>query len=521
MTPQEAAAELLARRAAKAGMREYRQYMAASGHSDFQHSPARHHSVIIDACERLSRGESKRVLIMAPPGSAKSTYTSIQFATHYLANNPTHRILCCSNTTELAEEFNRRRRSAVMTDEWQALAQTSIDPNDKGVSRFGTLAGGSVHAAGVGSAIVGLRSNLNVLDDPVRNFEEAMSESQLSKQASWYFSEFRSRLIPGGAELVITTRWSRNDIAGIILRLAEKGEEEWEVIRLPMLADREDDPIGRALGEPLWPQWFTDSQIRENQRDPLRWQAMYQQTPLNQSGSWVPMENVLYEDTAPEKLTIVIAMDLALSVGKGDFTVFVVCGIDETRRIHVLEVIRERSMPDETVYRLFSLHNKYPDLSMVLIEDDPQSKVFMRLFYEIARREGRPVPLRPITIGSRDKETRAAAIRGFFLQNAVRIVCGSWNGTLAQEISEFPAGDHDDQIDCLGMIGRALATMSAPIPTPMQNRPTFEGAVVMRAYELPDGRVVHHPHTRASLEDMFQDREDGRGRLSMVARRRI
>ena len=124
MTPsplqQLAAQELLRRQEAVQSMWEYQKYLAAS-HADFLHAPAAHHDCMIQALHALERDECKGVLIMAPPGSAKSSYVSVQFATWYLARHPTHHILACSNTTDLAEVFNRRRRNVCYTEEWQRL----------------------------------------------------------------------------------------------------------------------------------------------------------------------------------------------------------------------------------------------------------------------------------------------------------------------------------------------------------------------------------------------------------------
>jgi len=185
-------------------------------------------------------------------------------------------------------------------------------------------------AAGVGSSIVGLRANLLLIDDPIQSFEQAMSQTQLDKIWAWYESDARSRLLPTGKELMITTRWARNDPAGRILDLVEKGQESWYVVRLPMLCDDpENDPLGREHHAPLWPEWFSQEQIDRNQRNPLLWSSQYQQVPLDESGSWVGQQNIRLVDETdiPTDLNIVIGVDIALSLGRGDYTVFVVAGL--------------------------------------------------------------------------------------------------------------------------------------------------------------------------------------------------
>ena len=174
-------------------MDRFQQYIQPTHNLDFALPASRHHRIMQDGLEQLFRGDIKRLMILSPPGSAKSTYTSIRFVTWALANEPTLSILCCSNTTELAEAFNRRRRAVCLTPEWERLSNTTLHADDRGVSRFATAVGGASVAAGVGSTIVGFRSDLNVIDDPHKSFEESQSSVQLQKIYDWYMTEFRSR----------------------------------------------------------------------------------------------------------------------------------------------------------------------------------------------------------------------------------------------------------------------------------------------------------------------------------------
>lgn len=490
-----AAQELLKQEEALDSLSKFREYMEATASIDFQHPPARHHQLIIRELERLERGEIRRLMILAPPGSAKSTYCSIQYPLWHLARAPQENILCASNSQELAENFNRRRRNLALTPQWMALSQTKLAEDLQGAGHFGTQRQGGVRAAGVGSSIVGFRSHLNVLDDPIRGHEEALSSSALDKQWDWFHSEFRTRLVPSGRELIVSTRWAKKDIAGRLL--ATEGDT-WTVLRLPMLADSADDPLGRAIGEPLWPEWFPSGRIAELQRSPLLWATQFQQTPLDDSGAWIGNEHIVYEDSAPERLTYVIGVDLALTVGRGDYTALVVAGLDEQRKLHVVHVERARVSPDETVARLHALNAQYEPAD-VLIDDDNASKVFTRLLYELSRtKHGRPIPLRPQPIRGKDKETRAASLRGFFLNDSVRIVRAPWNAALHAELLSFPSGEHDDQVDALSLIGRRFPLLSAPVTD------VPESGFKTRTFVGDDGRM----YLNGNLDEMFADRDD-------------
>jgi hypothetical protein len=242
---QVAARELLRREGALKDLLTFREYMASTHSVDFEHPPARHHQLICRHLQALEEGRIRRLMILAPPGSAKSTYCSVQFPLWRLARRPNRNILCASNTEGLAENFNRRRRNIALTPQWALLANTKLAADLQGAGHFGTEKEGSIRAAGVGSTITGFRSHLNILDDPIRGIEEALSPTALDKQWDWFHTDFRSRLVPGSPELIVSTRWARKDIAG---RLLETEGHTWTVVRLPMLADAEDDPLWPRAG---------------------------------------------------------------------------------------------------------------------------------------------------------------------------------------------------------------------------------------------------------------------------------
>lgn len=504
---QAAARELLRLDRAKRSMVGFREFMAPTLSPDFQNEPAEHHKVMIEQLERLERGDIRRLMILAPPGSAKSTYCSIQYPLWRFAKKPHENILCASNTQDLAETFNRRRRTMALSPEWMRLSGTKLAEDLQSLGHFGTERHGSIRAAGIGSSIVGNRSHLNILDDPITGPEQSLSPKTLDDQWQWFNDAFRTRLVPGGKELIVSTRWAKRDIAGRILERVKANEEDWTVLRLPMLADSPNDPLGRPHGEPLWPEYFTSQHIAEKMRSPMLWATQFQQTPLDEAGSWVGMEhlNLIDSPNIGTKFNFVIAMDLALSVGKGDFTVFIVAAIDCFRHVHIMHMDRMRASPADTVARLVELCETYGP-SEVLIDDDNQSKVFKALLLEVYRNSRFPIPpINAMPMRGHDKETRATAIRGAFHAGNIRIVKAKWNSDLIKECLEFPAGDHDDIIDALSLIGRRLPLLAAPPkPLHLSGEDPQKDLMIREVFNKDTGELT--PHLNMPLQDLFLDR---------------
>ena len=380
------------------------------------------------------------------------------------------------------------------------------------MGKFSTELAGSCTAAGVGTGILGVRSNLNILDDPILNFDQANSMTQMQKHWDWYQSDFRSRLVPTGKELIVTTRFSRADIPGKILDLIKKGEEtDWHVVRIPMEADSVDDPLGRALGERLWPEWFTEDQVNVNKRDTQRWMGMYQQIPMDEAGVWVGPENIQLVDKLPEPLTLVCGVDIALTIGGGDYTVFAVCGVDEKHDLYIIDVIRQQVDVDTTCETFFTLMDMY-DILYFYIDDDNSSKMLNRLLVEKCRNRNEIVPLHVMPVRGQDKEVRAAPLRGLFMQRRVYILNNdTWKNTLVAELMDFPAVDHDDQVDGLSLVGRQYS--SIPVPTNIMSKPPKID------FFLKKNKSTGQMQTTVTLDQIIK--ENDRGGILSIGRRRV
>ena len=217
-------------------------------------------------------------MIFAPPGSAKSTYASILHTPWHFAAHPDHCVIAASHTAELAEKWGRRVRNLVA--EHSAVLGVSLATDSQAAGRWETDSGGEYFAAGVGGAIAGRRADLVVIDDPIRSREDADSETVRDKIWDWYKSDLYTRLKPGGRIVLIQTRWHEDDLAGRLLADMAAGGDQWEIISLPALAEA-NDPLGRAVGQPLWPEWEDIANLERKRRavGPRDWSALYQQRP--------------------------------------------------------------------------------------------------------------------------------------------------------------------------------------------------------------------------------------------------
>jgi predicted phage terminase large subunit-like protein len=501
-SPSEAANELLRRREAKRDILAYIRYMRGEHLPDFSWEPAKHHRLFAGVLNRVRdtiherREEDDRHATSVPPGAAKSFYYSITGPTFLLAADPSLKILCINAAESLAEDFARRRRQIMLSRSWQKLSGSSLLADAKSLSFQGTKEGGGIYAVGAGSTIQGLRADCLIGDDLVTGHEEAASLSQLDKKWNWYLSEARSRLRPGGAELLIATRWALLDPIGRVLRLTEKGQESWHYLRIPMIADTEDDPVGRKLGERLYPEYFTARMVTDAQRNPLIWNTLYQQNPAVSEYSWVGLDHIHIRgrDTFPENLRKYMGCDISLGVQKGDFTVFTVFGLSEDKKLYLLDLFRKQADPNESARAFLALCQQYNPRTAWL-ENDNTSVMWGKIVDMEAKRMKVPNKLRLSKMKNRDKEVRASALRSLFMQDRVVIAQDQWTQAVLKEVAEFPDGRNDDIVDAMGVVAKELARMAGPKLLETETTPEIQGTM-----QMIDGTL----HTTEPLEKLWQ-----------------
>lgn len=430
--------------------------------------PARHHLLLLDKLEKVTRGEIDRLAIFMPPGSAKSTYASTLFPPWYFNHHPDHCIIACSHTAELAEKFGRRVRNYLQTNSPELGIELAADSAAAG--RWETSRGGEYFAAGVGGSITGRRADLVVIDDPVRSREDASSELIRDKTWEWYKSDLYTRLKPGAKIVLIQTRWHEDDLAGRILADMAAGGDQWSVISLPAISEGAD-PLGRKEGEALWPEWegLEDLERKKRAIGPRDWSALYQQRPAPEEGDYFKAEWLKPYAFHPAKETLRIygASDYAVTQKGGDYTVHLVVGLDPLGRMYLLDLWRKQSSADEWVEAFCDLVIKWKPLGWA--EENVQITAGVGPFIDRRQRERKAFCFREQFPVRGDKAVRAQSIRGRMALEGLHVpAMAGWLPDFRTELLSFPSGKHDDQVDALGLIGQLLDKMVWGKPKPLK-----------------------------------------------------
>ncbi len=406
----------------------------------------------------MARGEIDRLALFMPPGSAKSTYASIIYPAWYLAQGGAA-IIAASHTAELAERWGRRTRNLIA--EHSVTLGYGLSADSQAAGRWETTNGGEYFAAGVGGAITGRRADLTIIDDPVRSREDADSEVTRNKTWEWYKSDLYTRLKPGGRIVLIQTRWHEDDLAGRVLAEMEAGGDRWDVVSLPAIAE-DNDQLGRAPGEPLWPDWESLEALERKRRavGPRDWSALYQQRPAPEEGNYFRADWLRPYTAVPHRDTLRVygASDYAVTADGGDYTVHVVIGLDPEGRMYLLDLWRKQAASDEWIEAFCDLVKEWKPIEWA--EETGQIKAGVGPFIDRRQRERKAWVYRRQFPTRGDKAVRAQSIRGrMALQGLYVPTNASWLPDFRTELLSFPAGKHDDQVDALGLVGQLLDTI--------------------------------------------------------------
>ncbi len=407
----------------------------------------KHHKDMAEAFERVAEGSLKRLIINMPPRHTKSEFASFLLPAWFLGKYPQKKIIQTAHTAELAVGFGRKVRNLVATPEYQTIFQTKLSTDSKAAGRWNTSAGGDYFAIGVGGAVTGKGADLLIIDDP-HSEQEAMlgNPAVYDRVYEWYNAGPRQRLQPGGAIIIVMTRWSKRDLTGqIIDNDAKRGGDGWEVIEFPALM-----PSGR----PLWPEFWKQKELEaiKNELPVSKWEAQYQQNPTSEEGAIIKREmwKIWEGDEPPPCEYIIQSWDTAFEKNnRADYSACTTWGVfraenqsgEYINNIILLEAIKERMEFPELKARAYEQYKTWnPDTLIV-----EKKAAGAPLIYEM-RQMGIPISEYTPSKGS-DKIARVNAISDLFASGLVWCPETRWAEEVIEQCASFPNGDHDDLVD--------------------------------------------------------------------------
>jgi predicted phage terminase large subunit-like protein len=410
--------------------------------------------------DAVASGQTERLMVFMPPGSAKSTYASVIFPAWWFTRHPASSVIIASHTAGLAEHFSRQVRGLVA--EYGPPLGTDLVSNDRAARRWRLSTGGQYFATGLRGPLAGRRADLIVIDDPVKSQAEADSAIARDAAWNWYRFDLITRLTPGGRVVLVMTRWHEDDLGG---RLLAQNGPTWRILRLPALAGS-NDALGRPLDAPLWPEW-QDAAALLHRRETIgerAWSALYQQLPRPLEGSLFKVDRIAVLETAPDSSLPrpVRAWDLAATPkadgNDPDWTVGLKLLRQPSGRFVVLDVVRRRGTPWQVEQMLLqTAHRDGPDV-LVALPQDPGSAGKVAAGSYVSLLAGFQVSVSP---ESGPKIARATPVAAQLEAGNLAIVRAHWNAAFIEELRDFPLGRKDDQVDALSHAFARLTPMGA------------------------------------------------------------
>ena len=403
----------------------------------------KHHRIIADKLERIASGELRRLIINMPPRHTKSEFASFLFPAWMIGKNPNMKIIQATHTTELAVNFGRKTKNLIEREDYQEIFSTRLAADSKASGRWDTDRGGMYYAVGVGSNLAGRGGDLIIIDDP-HSEQTAMSNNGFDDAWDWYTGGPRQRLQPGGAIILVMTRWSEKDMTGQLIRAQAKDgtADQWEVVELPAIM-----PSGKACWPEYWP--LEDLETVKASIPPSKWNAQYQQHPTGEESSILKREWwKRWEKTSIPSLEYVIqSYDTAFSKREtADYSAITTWGVfrpNEAGQAGLILLDSKKGRWDFPELKQIALDSyKFWEPETVIIEAKASG---MPLTHEL-RNMGIPVVNFTPSRGT-DKLSRVHSVSPLFESGMIWAPDQKWADELIEECAAFPNGEYDDLVD--------------------------------------------------------------------------
>lgn len=429
-------------------------------------SLAAHHLILLQAIERAAAKRFGRFMVFMPPGSAKSTYTSVVAPTYFMGKNPGTKIILASYGSDLARKMGRRARQIVKSKKFESLFGAAISPDSAAANEWALTNGSEYLAAGLRAGLTGNRAHGALIDDPIKGRADANSKTVRDSTWDAYVDDLQTRLVPGGWVGLVQTRWHEDDIAGRLLPQNYDGRSglirctdgrDWEVINIPAQCESENDPLGRKIGDYIWPEWFDASHWDAFKTNPRTWASLFQQRPAPQDGDIFRPDMIGTIDAIPWGVSQwVRGWDLGATAHGGDYTVGVKLGRLADGRVIVADVVRGQFGVDQRDAIMKATADADGVNVMQSIPQDPgqagksQVATFARLLAGSWTK---------FSTETGDKVVRANPFASQVNVGNVVMLRADWNKEFKEELRVFDSGTHDDQVDAAS---RAYSEMVTP-----------------------------------------------------------
>ena len=402
----------------------------------------RHHKEIADKFNKIASGKIKRLIINMPPRHTKSEFASFLLPAWMVGRKPDLKIIQTTHTTELAIRFGRKAKVLIDSPEYQRVFETRLDPDSQAAGKWETEQKGEYYAAGVGSAITGRGADLLIIDDP-HSEQDAMNPEAMERAYEWYTSGPRQRLQPGGAIVLVMTRWNQKDLTGKLLNAQSNLKaDQWEVVEFPAIL---------PSNKPIWPEYWKLKEL-EGVKASLsigKWNAQWMQNPTAEEGSILKREwwQLWDKPSIPPLQHIIQSYDTAFSKKEtADYSAITTWGVfypseDSAANLILLDAMKERlEFPELRKVALEQYQYWNPDT--VIIEGKASG---MPLTYEL-RKIGIPV-INFTPSKGQDKHSRVNAVSPMFESGMIWAPDEEYADEVIEECASFPYGDNDDLVD--------------------------------------------------------------------------
>ncbi|MEN5115854.1 hypothetical protein ABE488_00755 [Luteimonas sp. TWI662] len=500
LTPEAAAAELLRRRRARTSLAAFALSVAIPGAPVDDEDPASwvcqpseflplaaHHRLILDAVQRCLERPMGRLMLFFPPGSAKSTYAGVLAPAWAMGRWPGYKVISTSYAAKPAYRSSKRTRAICGSPEYAAIwpDRTTILAGSAAVDEWSLTNDSTLLAAGLLGGITSARADAAIIDDPVAGRSEADSPTVQASTRAAYDDDLLTRLKPGGSVILIQTRWNPSDLAGSILPENWDGEsgmipcrdgQTWEVICVPAQADREDDPLGRKIGDYLWPEWFPVEHWQQYKAKARTWNSLYQGKPKPESGNQIERDWIIwYEpEELPKRLRYYGASDFAVTEkdlekrDEPDFTEHGIVGMDEDRVMWLVDWWFGQVELDASVREQLAMIRQWKPLWWYGEKGTQENAV--RPIRRLLAREGDTFANYEYLPHIGDKVAKFQAFRAMVREGRVRFPRKPWAVRLVELLINFPRARFDDGPDVCGLLGRGVDDMLPAPPPPVAKR---------------------------------------------------